>query len=87
MGLTFMVQAVKEDYFALEDGIDRCVTSQKTEDLISSIVHMLYPLIITSLLVKEEGSITNIVIVIKYRLLIHSVTHTNKCTNSISYIN
>jgi len=43
MGPIFMVQAVQEDRFALEDGTDRCVTSQKSEDLISSVVHMLIP--------------------------------------------
>jgi hypothetical protein len=71
MGPIFMVQAVKEDYFALEDGTDRCVTSQKRDDLISSIVHMLYPIIITSLLVKKESCITNNVIVGKYLLFMY----------------
>jgi len=34
MGPIFMVQAIKEDCFTLEDGTDRCVTYQKSEDLI-----------------------------------------------------
>ena len=71
MGSIFMVQAVKEDCFALEDGTDRCVTSRKREDLISSIVHMLCHLIKTSLLLKEESGITSSITFSKYRLLIY----------------
>jgi hypothetical protein len=71
MGSIFMVQAVKEDCFALEEWTDRCVTSQKNEDLISNIVHVLYTVLITSLLVQEESDVINIVIVSKYLLFMY----------------
>jgi hypothetical protein len=40
MGPIFVVQAVTEDCLNDEDGTDRCVTSQKSEDLISIFFHM-----------------------------------------------
>jgi len=71
MGPIIMVQAVKEVCFAFEDETDRCVTSKRSEDLISSIVHILYLIIKTSLLMKEDSGNTNIITVSKYRLFMY----------------